>query len=158
MFYFDSADTSEQKRLVLDDYEGPIAFQARIMKHIEVAHLGISQKFVFDDVLTNLGNGYHNLHGIFIAPRDGIYIFSASILSYLNAHSEFYASIMKNGTVIARVYGHGDTGRHDQGSATIVTPLVTGDEVWVELYGPAANDSIWGEGFTSFMGCFIMPH
>ena len=54
------------------------------------------------------------------------------------------------------MFAHGDSSRHDQGSATIVTQLATGDEVWVEN-DDIADDSIGGYSFTTFMGCLITP-
>ena len=140
----------------MDDYEGPVAFHATTDKG-EVPNLGIGQHIALDQVLINLGNGYHSQHGLFIAPKAGIYIFSASIMSYKNAHPEIWISIVKNGSELGKAYAHGDSGRHDQGSVTVVTQLSLADEVWIRLSGPAAGDSFWGDRCTSFMGYLLQP-
>lgn len=121
----------------------------------ETPHLGIKQNIVFVTQLLNLGGGYHNQHGLFIAPKPGLYIFSTSVLSYIDAHAEFNAAIVKNGFILATAYGHGDSGRHDQGSVTVVTQLNVGDEVSVKNINNA-DDSIWGSTYTTFMGILVV--
>ncbi|XP_045181237.2 uncharacterized protein LOC123540350 [Mercenaria mercenaria] len=134
--------------------EGPVAFHAVISKAL-VQHLGIDQNIVFDVVELNLGGGYHNQHGLFIAPKSGLYIFSTSLLSYVNAKAEFDASIVKNGNILASAFGHGDSGRHDQGSVTVVTQLNVGDEISVKNR-VIADDAYWGDRYSSFMGILVI--
>lgn len=137
------------------DSEAGVAFHAVMGKDREYAHLGSQQPIVFDAVNLNVGNGYRSNHGIFIAPFDGIYVFSASVLSYMDPKPEIYAAIAKNGTPLARIYGHGDNGRHDQGSVTVTTQLSVDDEITVEI---TANDaSFWGGLYTTFTGFLLMP-
>lgn len=119
------------KRFVVEP-EVPVAFHAVVdLRTIE--HIGVHQHIVFEEEYLNVGEGYHKLLGTFLAPYDGIYVFSASVMSSVNDHPEVQAAIVKNGTVLARIFGHGDNGRHDQGSATVTIQLNTGDEVWVVL-------------------------
>ena len=132
--------------------EGPVAFHA-VIPDGEHPHLGLNQKIVFDRVLNNLGGGYHNQHGLFIAPTAGVYIFSTSILSYTHNSDSLTVSILKNGATLGAAYAHGES--LDQGSVSVVTQLATGDEVWVgHRYG--STESIWGDYYSSFMGCLIM--
>jgi len=56
--------------------EGPVAFFAA--KRSPQERVGINQVIMFDHVRLNLGNGYQPLHGIFVAPRAGIYLLSAA--------------------------------------------------------------------------------
>jgi len=116
----------------------------------------MNQNIVFETVIENLGGGYHNQHGIFIAPANGVYIFSVSILSWVNDHAEFQADLKKDGVILARAFGHGDSGRHDQGSVTVATQLQKGNEVWVSLKYPN-DDSIYGARYSTFMGCLVYP-
>ncbi|XP_053383625.1 complement C1q-like protein 4 [Mercenaria mercenaria] len=132
----------------------PVAFHA-VRDGGEYPHLGKYQHIVFSTVLLNIGNGYSANHGIFTAPKAGLYIFSASILSnYKPATSLFAADIVKGGHVLARVYGHGVNGYHDQRLATVVTQLRAGEQVWVRL-NCCANDSLWGYRYTTFSGSLI---
>ncbi|XP_053381921.1 uncharacterized protein LOC123539871 [Mercenaria mercenaria] len=133
----------------------PVAFHA-VRDGAEYAHLGAYQHIVFNTVLLNIGNGYNAHNGIFTAPKAGLYIFSASILSYNGPKtSAFAADIIKDGkTVLARVYGHGVNGLYDQGSATVVTQLKAGEQVWVWLFW-TPNDSLYGGRYTTFSGSLI---
>ena len=147
-----SVETVSRRLLV---YEGPVAFHA-VISGGETKHLGVNQNLAFPVVVTNLGGGYHSSHGVFIAPRAGVYIFSTSIMAFHTGHSTIYTKLMKNGNVLAKAYAHGGSGYQDQGSVTVVTQLAPGDEVWVALQGPA-DTSLYGDYFDSFMGCLVVP-
>ncbi|KAL4217872.1 hypothetical protein ACF0H5_022611 [Mactra antiquata] len=116
-------------------------------------HINLNQALLFPTNLLNRGKAYHEAHSIFIAVTPGIYIFSASVLSYVGEKSEYSAAIVKNGVNLALIYGHGDSGRHDQGSVTVVTELTNGDEVWVRML--TGDASIWGGRYTSFTGAIL---
>lgn len=47
-----------------------VAFTASLSHDINVA---VGQTVIFDRVLLNLGNAYHETYGHFTAPVDGIY-------------------------------------------------------------------------------------
>ena len=145
-----TVQVSPEKRLVLDQTEGPIAFHARIDKSA-IEHIGITQKLVFDITVLNIGGGYHNSSGIFTAPAPGIYLFSLSVC-ILHQGKEIHAEIMKNGLRVAGSYATG----YDQGSVTVLVPLAAGDEVWVSsLYHP--DTYLWGDTLTSFIGFMVSP-
>lgn len=105
-------------------------------------------------MLLDLGEGYHELHGTFISPLAGIYVFSTTVMSYIDPYPEVQAALVKNGNPLARVFCHGDNGKHDQGSVTVTVQLEEGDEVWVEQLHPS-DDSIYGGRFTSFTGFLV---
>ncbi|XP_045188011.2 uncharacterized protein LOC123545766 [Mercenaria mercenaria] len=149
---FNSSLMNRQNRLVLNQ-EGPFAFHAVSDKH-EIPHLQIDQSILFETVLLNIGGAYHSNHSLFIAETPGVYLFSVSILSFVNDRSEYTAALVKNGGNLALIYGHGDSGRHDQGSVTVVTQLKAGDEVWVKLLS-SADDSIYGGRYTTFSGVML---
>lgn len=151
-FLSNSNATQRQGRFVLNR-EGPFAFHA-VSDRPEISHIGAGQSIIFEQVLLNIGGAFHTNHSLFIAEMPGVYLFSASILSFVNDHSEYSAALVKNGSNLALVYGHGDSGRHDQGSVTVVTQLKAGDEVWVKLLSPA-DTSIYGGRYTTFSGVFL---
>jgi hypothetical protein len=130
-----------------------VAFQAHISG--DFTHIGLHQKIPFDSITLNLGNAYHGVHGLFIAPRPGIYIFSGSILAHHSKTIEM--SSKKNGIEVggginaATAVNQG----YSQGSATVVTQLKAGDEVWIEINYPD-DTSIRATVYTCFMGCIIM--
>ena len=144
------SENARPGRLVLS--EGAVAFHAVITTG-DSRPLAFGQKVVFDHVNLNLGNGYHNLHGLFIAPAPGIYMFSTSLTSH-NA-DRMLGSIMKNGIELAAALAHSQSGYHDQGSVTVVTQLAAGDEVWVRHHED--GQYLYGGYYTSFTGCLVTP-
>lgn len=52
----------------------PVAFHA-VLDEQEVPNIGIGQHIPFPTELLNLGGGYHNLHGMCVAPSAGVYVF-----------------------------------------------------------------------------------
>jgi hypothetical protein len=137
----------------LADVEGPVAFQAHMSG--DLTHIGLHQKIPFDSVTLNLGNAYHGAHGLYVAPRSGIYIFSGSILAHHTKDIEM--SFKKNGIEIGGgilAYSAVNQG-YGQGSATVVAQLKAGDEVWIENNYPD-DTSIRASVYTCFMGCIIM--
>jgi len=121
--------------------EEPVAFFAAKQAHQD--GIGINQNIKFDNVPLNLGNGYHPGHGLFIAPKAGLYLFSSSLLTH-----------QVNGNTVAKVYGHGDSGRHDQGSQTVLVRLDINDEVYVRNID-IANDYVYGELASTFSGVLL---
>ena len=144
---------SIRRERFLDNVEGAVAFQAHMST--DLTHIGTHQKIPFDAISLNLGNAYHGTHGLFIAPRAGIYIFSGSILAHLTKDIEM--SFKKNGADIGGgILAYSSTSNgYNQGSATVVTQLKAGDEVWIENNYPD-DTSIRAKIYTCFMGCLIM--
>lgn len=100
----------------------PVAFFATLgVKSID--NVNVNQNIPFDDIVTNIGNGYNN--GIFTAPVDGIYLITTSILSRQNM--EFWVDIQKNGQTIVRLNEIGSDGRHGSASHTVILSLHTGN-------------------------------
>jgi hypothetical protein len=64
---------SKRERILRHENEHHVAFFATLSNRIE--HVGIGQSFVFDRVVTNVGSCYNNIHGNFIAPVSGTYVF-----------------------------------------------------------------------------------
>ena len=79
---------------------------------------------VFEKAVTNIGNGYNPDDGVFTAPYDGIYQFSATILADING--EVWCSFLQNSKRVASVYARASDRRHDQGSITLVLQLMKG--------------------------------
>ena len=133
---------------------GPVAFMARLYNSL--SHVGVNQNIPFENVLLNLGNAYHSQHGIFIAPQSGIYLFSSSIMSNNVNHVEVHADLVQNGNVVARIYAHSDSVRHDQGAQTVVIQVKQGDEIWVRNID-YTDDQIYGSYYSTFSGYLLLP-
>ncbi|KAL4237337.1 hypothetical protein ACF0H5_002055 [Mactra antiquata] len=130
-----------------------VAFFATITQRFE-ANLGIHQNLIFEDVLTNIGNGYNNHHGVFIVPVSGIYLLTSSLLS--RPGEEYFAELVINGTPIARLNGRGVNGRHGTGTQTAIVFLNKGDDVAIQNYNQV--DNFWGEKYSSFGGVLLQEY
>lgn len=120
------------------------------------SHLDQGQNIVFDTVLLNVGDSYHDQHGVFIAPVPGIYVFSVTVMNQaVTGHEFIEAALYKDGTLLEKAMADGRTSGYDQGSFTVTTQLQEGSEVWVECYYPKTDDYLYGARFSSFTGFLL---
>lgn len=126
-----------------------VAFFATLTYHIE--HAGAGQTFIFDKVVTNLGNGYNKLNGNFIAPVSGSYAFSATLISlyHISAHSQF----MKNGISVSYMFVSGEEAGYDTTSQTIVLELQKGDDIFIRNIDAGA--AYHGSHYSTFSGFLL---
>ncbi|XP_045198731.2 complement C1q-like protein 2 [Mercenaria mercenaria] len=131
------------------DNEETIAFFATLTNHLE--HAGVQQTFVFDRIVTNLGHGYNNHSGNFIAPVSGTYVFSATLISlyHQSSHSQF----TKNGQAVSYMYVSGAEAGYDTTSQTIVVQLHKGDDVCI--HNIDADKSYHGAHYSTFSGFLL---
>lgn len=148
-----STQKQRQSRLVLGEEIGPVAFCA-VLKAVKTEpNLGIKQPILYDTLVTDIGGGFHMPHGLFTAPRSGLYLLSASVMSY--THIDVRASIVVNGVQIVNIYAHVPND-FAQGTQVIVVQLNQGDDVAVEVVH-RSNVTVWGDMFTSFSGFLLAP-
>nr|KAG5699169.1 hypothetical protein BaRGS_014468 [Batillaria attramentaria] len=84
--------------------------------------------FVFDNVITNLRNGYNRHSGHFRAPISGTYMIAFSIMADWN--NELYARLLVDGTFMAESVSHSkDAWDHATGS--LVLHLSAGQAAWL---------------------------
>ncbi|XP_045182801.1 heavy metal-binding protein HIP-like [Mercenaria mercenaria] len=132
-----------------------VIFHAVLDTIIEYPLLNRYQRIIFETVMLNKGDGYQASNGKFTAPVAGMYIFSVSILSDNGPLTSFFeAEILKNGIVLAKLYGHGVNTYHDQASATVVTHLSISDHVWIRLIC-CGFDSLYGSRYSTFSGALL---
>ncbi|XP_021360766.1 EMILIN-1-like [Mizuhopecten yessoensis] len=127
-----------------DGYD-TIAFSATLGVPFDSS--GHNNPIPFDAVKTNEGNGYSPTTGVFIAPRNGIYMLFASVT--VNGDDGVHAQLQKNGlTQCACVSTH-----YASGSCMVIIPLDVGDKVWVkEVYGTHVR----AEHLTTFNGMLVI--
>ena len=131
----------------------PIAFTAELSYN---QYLFPGGRLMFDNVLANFGGYYHPLHGYFLCPDDGLYVFSLSVYTP-DADTPWSVSRLM---VEGDVFMHGPisyitTTSYDSGSAsaTVVLQCTQGLTVYAE-----AQDShdfpfhSYGAELTSFTG------
>ena len=114
--------------------------------------LGLQQDIMFESIGLNLGNSNSRVHSDFVAPGAGVYLFSATLLTHTTP-VEIHAAITVNGVPVAKIFGHASSGRHDQGSQTVVVHLQAGDEVCVRNI--VYVNTIYGGIYSSFSGVLL---
>jgi len=120
------------------------------MTQRDVVHLGVMQALVFDNVHENIGNGYNNVSGTFIAPVPGTYVFHVTICGHsANADSHSYANLLVNGAAKASFI----IMPYDQSSQMVVTTLNMNDVIMIKNLIP--NDGVIGTTFSSFSGFLL---
>lgn len=137
---------NRNKRL---ETEHQVVFFAVVTPH-DVLHLGVNQPIIFDNAVVNVGNAYHPYHGIFTAPYDGIYSFTATVFGY-NTGLEYF-SISKGGVSHA-VF---ETKDRQQVTQTAILDLSKGEDVSVRTL--SSDRGVVGANFTTFSGFLLYEH
>ncbi|XP_063435831.1 uncharacterized protein LOC134716754 [Mytilus trossulus] len=98
---------------------------------------------IYDDVITNNGNGYSPSTGIFTASDEGLYSFSWTTTTQVNKH--FFTYLAVNGNMIARNHAQSVT-INSSASQTVVVHLKTHDKVKVKVQDDYVGLYIFPEG------------
>ncbi|WAR11851.1 C1QL4-like protein [Mya arenaria] len=131
---------------------GPIAFSAKLDR--TVSQIGIGQKLIFNDVMTNVGNAYNVHAGVFTCPRAGLYLFSYFIGKGRTGQAWF--RLMKNGIVINGAVADSVSRFHDtQGGNVAVLHLKIRDSVYVESFHQNSAQVSGDNGFVTFSGFLL---
>ena len=127
-----------------------VAFTVQLSAHTDFDKHHVIK---FDHVISNHGNGYSPNTGVFRAPLPGTYVFSLTLMSRSKG-KYVHANMMKNGTILGRVFaGDQASGWPDTGAVTVVVDLEKDDDVFVqEYYGNAA---FHGDKFCTFTGFLL---
>ncbi|XP_022088318.1 collagen alpha-1(X) chain-like [Acanthaster planci] len=88
---------------------------------------------IFDNIETNLGDGYSSQSGVFTCSVPGAYFLTISCLSF-RVGVRLNVRLKKNGEVIFSLYDS-HSGYHHQASNSAVLVLASGDRVWIEFGG-----------------------
>ncbi|XP_062617936.1 C1q-related factor-like [Saccostrea cucullata] len=144
------------------DQKTRVAFYAYYSNNFKALTTGTT--LVFDSVITNLGNGYHNRTGIFTTPSSGVYAFTWTVNaaglhvagSSGNEYGEMNASIKQNGVTRGSIKADSER-KNDDDSATgfVVLSLSLGDKIKIvsdKFNGQGGMYSDDEYGRTSFSG------
>nr|XP_022295428.1 C1q-related factor-like [Crassostrea virginica] len=88
-----------------------------------------SEILVFNNVISNVGNGYNKNTGIFTAPTNGTYVFSVAAVEY--RRNFLYWDIVVNNMSKVRLMGD-NGGPFNTATNTVVLSLTKNDQVWVK--------------------------
>lgn len=109
--------------------------------------------WIYDKVVTNVGNAYNPSTGKFTAPTSGIYQFNWYTLS--NPQVKSHAGLFVNGEIKARQASNnnGGTNQYITAGSSMALPLNKGDEVYImDVHGYTVN---LGSQWTAFGGVLI---
>ena len=112
--------------------------------------LGSGQTVIYDEVLTNEGNGYDNRTGVFTCPLAGTYMFVVDALSPPATTFHLYL----NKTMVASLHvssGH-KSNVYLQISRTVVLTLKKGDHVKVVNNVSSYTGTVFHGGYFGFSG------
>ncbi|XP_076115771.1 uncharacterized protein LOC143083404 [Mytilus galloprovincialis] len=108
------------------------AFYAYLSKN--EPHPSNHHQLIFDEVKTNLGNGYSKFTGTFTVPTAGVYVFTYKL--YTGNHGAIHFDLLVNDAIYDSTYGETDdvSGDYDSDSGTIVVAVNQGDNVYLRSY------------------------
>ena len=131
-----------------------VAFFARLTNQT-TPYLDANQDIVFNNVVTNIGNGYHGNHGLFVAPVPGVYVFSTTLVSFLASPGQTkHAKLVKNGQLLARLE-QSDVNGWDTSSLTLVVEMQKGDDVAIQTSGDMHQVTYTGDNYSMFSGFLL---
>ncbi|CAC5394177.1 unnamed protein product [Mytilus coruscus] len=104
----------------------------------------------FDDAKINIGGGYDSTTGIFTAPRNGIYIFSCTIVAVGGGDVQF--QLNKND----QFYTGGYATKTNYGGQTVysIVEVMTGDKVYIK-HRTGSLQKVSGNHHSTFSGYLL---
>ncbi|CAG2251203.1 C1QL [Mytilus edulis] len=133
--------------------DGLVAFYS-YMSHPEInpsAHLTL----IYDVSVTNVGNGYNHVTGIFTVPTSGVYVFIWVTRVYFGEHP---TQLMINNAVYGVTFLRARDGGDGSVSGTVVASVTKGDSVFVRVHSSYAGDGYIHSnehGWPSFSGWLL---
>ncbi|KAL4228034.1 Complement C1q tumor necrosis factor-related protein 6 [Mactra antiquata] len=124
------------------------AFSVSLDNH--ATGLGNHQTIIFDNIFANDLGGYSDMTGVFTAPLNGTYFFTASVMSQSGKHLE--SEICLNGASLVYMYSF-DT-YYEQGTNSVILVLKTGDRVWVR-HTNTPGSTAYGGHWSTFSGFML---
>lgn len=140
--------------LFLSSIGSQVAFYAREV--VDHSDLGVHQTIVFKNAITNIGNDYHPITGLFICSQPGVYVFflGIEVIPYKGLHT----AIVKNGVDIAFNYAvstGGGVNGYDKANTMTIIQLNVGDSVWVRVIGQIAMGPVLSDPENFFSGFLL---
>ncbi|XP_071125658.1 complement C1q tumor necrosis factor-related protein 3-like [Mytilus edulis] len=104
----------------------------------------------FDDVRTNIGNGYDSTTGVFTAPKSGIYKFNCLIRA--KGSNEVHFQLNKNDKLYT--WGYVSKGHYNSQTISSVVKLIKMDRVYIK-HRKTFSQTVSGDNSSTFSGNFL---
>ncbi|XP_076828945.1 complement C1q-like protein 2 [Brachyhypopomus gauderio] len=92
-----------------------------------------SSILIHEHAITNIGNAYNTITGIFTAPVKGVYFFTFTTFSWM-VEGHIGVSLYKNDEEVLLIWEHQDKGdNEDYASNSVTLILKQGDKVYMNL-------------------------
>lgn len=111
--------------------------------------LGVGQTVIYDEILTNEGDGYDDRTGVFTCPVAGTYIFVVDALSRKPVWLHLYLNKKKVASLTVHYRNNNDA--YLQISRTVILTLKKGDRVKV-VNDPTYTGTVYHHGYSGFSG------
>jgi hypothetical protein len=112
------------------------------------------QTLAFDHVVTNAGNGYDHVTGVFTAPVAGHYAFPLVLMEPEDStHPNVLLSLVKDDVIVDQIFADNfEADSNEQGSTHTVLHLSAGERVWTRM---ERGDGVRGSYWTVFTGYLV---
>lgn len=107
----------------------------------------------FDEVTTNIGDGFNQPTSIFTVPVGGLYMLDVSLAARTREQIDFW--IVRNGKRLKRVFLAGQGDNWVTTSTAVIRNMKAEDKIWVK--SNKYTGELVGNGLTSFSGFLINP-
>ncbi|XP_060556102.1 complement C1q-like protein 4 [Ruditapes philippinarum] len=104
-----------------------VGFNARLSSTKTV---NTGNKVVYDTVITNQGEGYDSVTGVFTAPHNGLYFFTAHVCNQGN--KDVHYAIYQEGTLITTSTQFDNGGVYSCSSVSTIAMVNKAERVWVQ--------------------------
>ena len=128
-----SFDKRRQKR------QKYVYFTAGITEKISYAN---NMRINFNKIITNVGGAYN--HGVFVAPRNGFYKFTVTLVTNHNAAQDACGYLRKNGTPLVDILAEDAAHTFQAATATVILQLSKSDSVDVAAHHTHGGFSAYG--------------
>ncbi|XP_042563108.1 uncharacterized protein LOC122132437 [Clupea harengus] len=105
-----------------------VAFSAGLTNSGYIESGNTELNLVFTKTITNVGQAYSNMTGLFTAPVKGVYYFRFTVIDRLSSRSMFIKMI-KNGEQVMQLYDYDTDGQVSYLSSGVTLQLEVGDVV-----------------------------
>ncbi|XP_071168156.1 complement C1q tumor necrosis factor-related protein 1-like [Mytilus edulis] len=135
----------------------PVLFYA-IIKQNEF-RLNKHSTVVFETIIINEGDHYNKNDGIFVAPSDGIYMFSWTV-STVNAAYILTELVVEENVISSTGEKEVDSSSYSSASMTAFCRMREDDHAWIRTTGWSTDNFIHSKDLyarTSFLGLLVHP-